>query len=132
VPGERTPWYVPIDPGGRHRCLQRVRLEPLLEEVGRAHRHELDEDRLLVLWELLEGAGEAGDREEIAQVVAGEVGRYHREDRLDEASHLDHQPAVLLVRLGVGRRPAADLAHRAAVVVDAPEEVTVERGEGAV
>ena len=37
------------DPGRGHRGLERIRLEPLVEELGRAHRHELDEDRLLAL-----------------------------------------------------------------------------------
>ena len=46
--------------------------------------------------------------------------------------HLDHQQAVLLVRLGIRGRPAAELAHRLAVVVDPPQVVTVERREGAV
>ena len=47
------------DPGRRHRRLERVGLEPLVEEVGGAHRHELDEDRLLALGQLLEAPGQA-------------------------------------------------------------------------
>ena len=58
------------DPRRRHRRLERVRLEPLVEEVRRAHRHQLDEDRLLALGQLLEAAGEAGQRQQRARVEA--------------------------------------------------------------
>ena len=54
---------------------------------------------------------------------AGQVGRGDGQDRLDEAGHLDHELAVFLVRLGVDRRPAPELADRPAVVVDAPQVV---------
>ena len=63
------------------------------------------------------------ERQHRPRVEAGEVGRGDAEDRLDEAGHLDHQLAVFLVRLGVGRRPAAELADGAPVVVDPPEVV---------
>ena len=111
------------DPGRGHRRLERVRLEPLVEELRRAHRHELDEDRLLALRQRLEAAGEAGQRHQRPRVDAGQVGRGDGQDRLDEAGHLDHQLAVFLVRLGVARRPAAQLADRPAVVVDPPQVV---------
>ena len=111
------------DPGRGHRGLERVGLEPLVEEFRGAHRHQLDEDRLLALRELLEAAGEAGQRHQRARVDARQVGRGDGQDRLDEAGHLDHQLAVFLVRLGVARRPAAQLADRPAVVVDPPQVV---------
>ncbi len=117
------------DPGGRHRRLERVRLEPLVEEVRGAHRHELDEDRLLALGKLLERAREAGERHERPGVEARRVGRDDAQDRLDEPCHLDHELAVLLVRLGIRElRPAAQLADGPAVVVDAPQVVAVDAG----
>ena len=50
------------DPRRGHRGHERVGLEPLAQEVRGAHRHELDEDRLLLLGQLLERAGQAGQR----------------------------------------------------------------------
>ena len=70
-----------------------------------------------------ERAGEAGERQQRARVDVGRVGRDDAQDRLDEPGHLDHELAVLLVRLGVGLRPATELADRPAVVVDAPQVV---------
>ena len=58
-----------------------------------------------------------------ARVDRGRVRRDDREDRLDEPGHVDHERPVFLVRLGVHLRPAAELADRPAVVVDAPQVV---------
>src|SRR5207244_6692716 len=58
----------------------------------------------------------------------GQIRRGDPEDRLDEPRHLDHQLAVLLIGLGVGRRPAAELADRPPVVVDPPEIVATALG----
>ena len=111
------------DPRRRHRRLERVRLEPLAQEVVGRHRHELDEDRLLALGQLLEAPEQAAEREQRARVDRGRVGRHDREDRLDEPGHVDHERPVFLVRLGVHLRPAPELADRSAVVVDPPQVV---------
>src|SRR5439155_727799 len=111
------------DPRCRHGRLERIGLEPLVEEVGRAHRHELDEDRLLAFGQILEGSGEAGQRPQRPRVEARQVRRDDRQDRLDEPSHVDHELAVFLVGLGIRSRPAAKLTDGSAVVVDAPEIV---------
>ena len=79
--------------------------------------------------EPVEGAGETCDGEPFARVEPAGVRRRHGQDRLDELRHLEHQAAVLLVRLRVARRPASELAHGAAVVVHTPEVVVVERRE---
>ena len=118
----------PDDPRRGHRGLERVGLEPLVEELGCAHRHELHEDRLLALRELLETPRKTRQGHERSRVAAREVGRGDGQDRLDEACHLDHQLAVFLVRLRVARRPAAQLADRPAVVVDAPQVVAAPGG----
>ena len=47
------------------------------------------------------------------------------EDRLDEARHLDHRLAVLVVGLGVELRVPRDLAPRLRVIVHAPQVVAV-------
>ena len=77
---------------------------------------------------LLEAAGEPGERHHRARVEARDVRRRDGQDRLDEAGHLDHQLAVFLVRLGVVRRPATQLADRPAVVVDPPQVVAATGG----
>ena len=79
-----------------------------------------------------EVAQQAAQRQGVARVRPPRVDRGEAQDGLDEARHLDHQPAVLGVRLGVAGRPAAQLAHRLVVVVGAPQVVAVEGREGAV
>jgi hypothetical protein len=105
------------------RGLQRIGLEPLVEEVRGAHRHELDEHGLLALGQLLEARASPASGSSGRGSMRREVGRDDGQDRLDEAGHVDHQLAVFLVRLGVARRPAAQLADRPAVVVDPPQVV---------
>ena len=51
--------------------------------------------------QLLEAPQQAVHPVVAGQVGATGVGRHHREDRLDEARHVDHRLAVLVVRLGV-------------------------------
>jgi hypothetical protein len=111
------------DPGRGHRGLERVGLEPLAEEVVGRHRHELDEDCLLALGQLLERSQQSREREQRARVERGRVGRDDGQDRLDEPGHVNHEGPVFLVRLGVHLRPAPELANRPAVVVDPPQVV---------
>ncbi len=115
-----------------HRGLERIGLEPLVQEVGGAHRHQADERRLVALRQPGEVAGQPQHAQPVARVQAGDVRRDHAEDRLDEAGHLRHEEAVFLVGVGVGRRPATDLAHGRGVVVAPPQPVAVERRERAV
>jgi hypothetical protein len=106
-----------------HRGLERIRLEPLAQEVVRGHRHELDEHGLLALGQLLERSKQARERQQRTRVDRGRVGRDDREDRLDEPGHVDHERPVFLVCLGIHLRPAPKLADRSTVVVDAPQVV---------
>ena len=119
-------------PERRHRRDERVGLEPLAQEVGRAHGHELDEHRLLALGQLAGTPAEPGQRQPLARIERGQVGRHDRQDRLDEPGHVDHQLAVLLVGLGIVGRPAAELAHRRPWSFDPPQVVVVERRDRAV
>ena len=85
----------------RHRRLQHVGLEPLIEKIGRAHRHQLHEPVARFGRHRLEAAAEP---EELAQVGRRErqrIGRADVERRLDEARHVDHRLAVLVVGLGI-------------------------------
>ena len=96
------------DARGRHRRLQHVGLEPLVEEVDGAHRHELD---LVVLVARRESCWNRRPRKSRScrplRIERRRVGRRHAEDRLDEAAHLDHRLAVLVVGLGVELASAA-------------------------
>ncbi len=81
------------DARGRHRGLERLRLEPALQEVGRAHRHELDEGRAAgVAAGPRSRATSAGQRRGcIPWVRPSRVAGRHAQDGLDEARHLRHQ-----------------------------------------
>ena len=115
-----------------HGALQRRRLEPAVEELGRAHGHQLHEGQLLLSRQGREVLDQGAEPGRVARVGASRVGRGHRQDGLDETGHLRHQLAVFLVGLGVTDRPASQLAHGVSVVVGAPQVVTIDRGEGAV
>ena len=103
------------DPRRRHRRLEHVGLEPLVEEVDGAHRHQLD---LVVAGRRRAARGSAGRGtaacSRLARIERHRIGRRHVEDRLDEARHLDHRLAVLVVGLGVELRVPRDLAARLA------------------
>ena len=123
----------PDDPRRRHRRLEHVGLEPLIEEIDRAHRHQLDLVVAVHVGEGAEALAEERQLHELARIQRHRIGRRHVEDRLDEARHLDHRLAVLVVGLGVEPRVPPDLALRLGVVVHAPQVVAVRhRREGAV
>ena len=104
MPGERTPRKVPMMPARRHRGLEHVRLEPLVEQVDRAHGHELERG---CAGRCATGAGSAGPcatrRAKPGTSKRHRVRRHHGEDRLDEARHVRHRLRVLVVGLGVER-----------------------------
>ena len=74
MPGGSNALERPDDPRGRHRGLQRIGLEPLVQEVVGRHRHELHEDRLLALGQLLEAPQQARERQQRSGVDRGRVG----------------------------------------------------------
>ena len=122
-PGDLTPWNVPMIPDAAIVALS-----------GSVSNHWSRKSEALIVMSWTNTAcWRSGSRwKRRASAPSGsigrgsrlvEVGRHDAEDRLDEAGHLDHQLAVFLVRLGVRRRPATELADRPAVVVDAPQVV---------
>ena len=117
-----------------HRGLQHVGLEPLIEEVHRAHRQQL---HLVDAVVRRASRGSACPCRRSSSSPRGSslrrVRRRHREDGLGEAAHLHHRAPVLVVGLGVQPRVAGDLAPRLLVVVHAPQVVAARhRREGAV
>ncbi len=111
----------PDDAGSRHRGLEHVGLEPLIEEVHGAHRHELDLVVLVLVAQRLKAAAEVHQVHQPARIERGGIRRGHVQDRLDEPSHLDHRLAVLVVRFGVDPRMPRDLPARLRVIVHAPQ-----------
>ena len=82
--GRARPLERADDARGAHRRLQRLGLEPLVEEVGRAHRHQLDERGLHLLRQILERLRERAERQPVPRRDLARVGRRDRQDRLDE------------------------------------------------
>ena len=104
------------DPARRDRRLQRVGLEPLVDEVGGAHRHQLDEQVQLLGLEAEEVPAEAHQAGRFASGELAGIGRSDREERLDGARHVEERASVVVVGLGVAGGEAGDLAPRAVVV----------------
>ena len=111
------------DAAGRHRRLEHVGLEPLVEKVRRAHRHELHLVVAIGTRQVAEAPAQERQPRQLPRVERPRVWRRHVEDGLHEARHLDHRPAVLVVGLRVHSRVPGDLAKCAGVVVHAPEVI---------
>src|SRR5439155_795855 len=131
-PGGAHPEKGPDDAPRRHRGHDRVVFEPLLEEVGRAHGHELDECDLEVGGKVPESLRQRGQRKPLARVEAAGVRRHYRQDRLDEPDDLHDQLPELVVGLGVVHREPPQLVIGAPGVVRHPQIVAVQRREAAV
>ena len=121
------------DAGGGHGGFEDVGFKPLVEEIGGAHRHELDERVALVGRKAAETLHEEVKLLEIAGLESRGIGRDHREQRLHEAAHRRHHFGKFVVGFGVDAGMAANFALCAGVVVHAPEVVAIGHGsEGAV
>ncbi len=114
------------DAGCGHRGFERIGLEPLIEEIGGAHGHELDERVALVGRKAAETLQHEVKLLEVARVERGRIGRDHRQHRLHEATHRRHHLREFVVGFGVEAGVAANFALGARVVVHAPEIVAVE------
>ena len=117
MPGDRMPWYVPMIPDADIVALS-----------GSVSNHWSRKSLadIVISWtktacwrsgSCWKRRARRGDRHQRAGVVLGGVARDDPQDRLDEAGHLHHELAVLLVRLGVALAPAAQLADGPPVVV---------------
>ena len=113
------------DPRRRHRRLEHVGLEPLIEKIDRAHRQQLHLVQAIVEAHAAEALADRQQLEQAARIERRRIGRQHAEDRLGEAAHLDHRLAVFVVGLGVEPRVARDLAAGLVVIVDAPQVIAV-------
>src|SRR5580698_2010015 len=121
------------DSGGGHGGFEDVGLKPLVEEIGRAHGHELDQIVFVFGVEILETLGEEGKFFQVARVEGRGIGRDHAENRLYEAAHGDHGFAEFFVRFGVEFGVTLEFPARFTVIVLTPEVVAVGHGgQGAV
>ena len=116
-------------PRRRHRRLEHVGLEPLVEKVDRAHRHQL---RQVVAIAAARAAGTGGPsaralRRRAGAATADRAG-VMLDDRLDEARHRHHRAPVLVVGFRVGLRVARDLAGASSR--DRPRATGSRRGIG--
>ena len=123
--GRTDPLERADDARRRHRRFQHIGLEPLIQKIGGAHRHELNEPVACIGRERLEAASEAVQLTQVAWRERERIGRAHVERRLGEPRHVDHGLAVLVVGLGVEPGVAENLAARPAVVVGAPQVIAV-------
>jgi hypothetical protein len=101
VPGDRTPKKRPDDARRGHRRFEHVGLEPLIEEVDRAQRHQLNLVVLILARQRAKALQQEEELLESARIERRGIGRQHPEDRLHEAAHLDHRASVLVVRVRI-------------------------------
>src|SRR5229473_8605734 len=121
------------DAGGGHGGFENVGFKPLVEEIGGAHGHKLDEGVALVGREFAETLQQEVELLEIARIESSGVGGNHGEHGLHEAAHRRHHFREFVVGFGVEAGVAANVADGFGVVVHAPEVVAAGHGrEGAV
>ena len=113
------------DSRGGHRGFEGVGLEPLIEEIGGTHGHELDKIVFVFRRQRLEALAEEGEFFQVARIEGCGVGRNHAENRFDETAHRDHGFAELFVGFGVELGVALDFAARLRVIIDAPEIIAI-------
>ena len=118
----------PDDARGGHGGFEDVSLKPLVEEVGGAHGHELDEVVHIVGWEELKTLAEKGELLDIARIEGRGVGGDHGEERLDETAHRDHGLPEFFVGLGVELGVTFELAACLGMIVYTPEIVAAGHG----
>ncbi len=113
------------DPAGRHGGLQGLRLEPLVEVVGGAHGHELEEGVELLPPQSTEMLGQPSEPEEVLGTQGCRVGRHKGQDRLHRHRQLVHELAEVVVRVGVPGRVSVELSARLIVVRPAHQMVAI-------
>ena len=118
----------PDDAGGGHGGFEDIGLEPLVEKIGGAHGHELDERVTLVGRELAETLEQKMELLEIFGIERGGIGRNHREQGLHEAAHGNHHLGEFVVGLGVEAGMSTNVADGFGVIVYAPQVIAVGHG----
>jgi hypothetical protein len=108
------------DARGGHRGFERVGLKPLVEKIGGAHGHELDEIVFVFGFEILETLAEEGEFFQVARIERSGIRRNHGQNRFDETAHGDHGLAKFFVGFGVELGVALEFAACFSVVVLAP------------
>ena len=125
------PRHHALDAPRRNEGRQERRLEPLLREVGDGHRAPAQQVLAVRAPEPAQRPAEAGEREQVAQLGALDVGRR----QLQQAPEHRREPPERRVELGIASRilrgEAADPGGRACRVAEEAEGAAVrERGEG--
>ena len=120
------------DAARRLGALERIELEPLVEQVGRGLRHELGDPVELRFAQARAVLAELQQAAQVAPAERRRIGRHEAEHRLDRLGGARHHARILVGGLGIARRVAVDLAARQVVVVPGGEVVAVvQRRDGA-
>ena len=90
------------NPARRHGGFEDIGLEPFVEKIRRAHRHELGEIVKQLFAQDAKMVADPGKAEEIFRIPRGRLRWNHPEQGLYRHCHLHHQLAVLLVGFRVG------------------------------
>ena len=115
----------PDDPARGHRRLQRVRLEPLVQIVGRAHGPQFEERVELLLVETARVPSQHEQRLQVARPGRERVWRHDAKEGFHGPRELVHERRKVVVRLRVLRGMAVQVAARLVVVGPAPQVVAV-------
>src|SRR5580704_7277206 len=116
------------DTGGGHGGFEDVGFEPLVEEIGGAHGHKLDEGVALIGGKFAEALQQKIQLLEIFGIERGGVGRDHGEHGLHETAHGRHHFGEFVVGFGVQAGVTANIADGFGVIVNAPEVVAAGHG----
>jgi hypothetical protein len=113
------------DAAGRLRALERIELEPLIEQVGGRLRDELGDAIQLLLGQALRVLAELEQAEQVARTQRRGIRRHHADDRFDRLGSAGHHARVFVVGFGVARRVPVNFLAREIVIVPASQIVAV-------
>ena len=123
----------PDDARRRHRRLQHIGLEPLIEKVDRAHGHQLDLVVLVFARHALKAASDEEQLHQFLRIQRRRIGRNHAQDRLHKTAHRLHRLAEFIVGFGIHARVPRNFAMRFSMIVHSPQMVAIRhRSESAV
>ena len=115
-----------------HGGLEGVGLEPLVQEIGRAHGHELVQHEEVRFAQVAEVPPEPQQSPKVLRGQGCRIRRHHGQDGLHGQRHSIHQLAEPVVRVGIQRGVPVDFAPGLVVIRPANQMVAVgKRGEGA-